>query len=85
MNVYELVSRVGGEIVLGRARYRDETGKFVVLAQSNGAVLELTKEGAALAAALHRAEERRAPPQPLSVAQKPRPKPVAKPVTPQPE
>lgn len=48
MNVYELVEKVGGEIVRGRARYRPEGQKWVELGRLNGGSMEFTPAGAAL-------------------------------------
>ncbi|MEA3639964.1 MAG: hypothetical protein VBE63_08470 [Lamprobacter sp.] len=48
MNVYELVEKVGGEIVRGRARYRPEGQKWVELGRLNGDSMEFTPAGTAL-------------------------------------
>ena len=45
MDIYELVDKVDGEIVLGRARYRDENGKIVELGRSNGESMVFTEAG----------------------------------------
>lgn len=48
MDVYALCEKVGGEIVRGRVRYRDESNKWVELGRLNGDTMELSKEGLAL-------------------------------------
>lgn len=45
MDIYELINRVDGEIVLGRARYRDENGKIIELGRHNGVSIDFTEAG----------------------------------------
>ncbi len=49
MNVYELVEKMGGEIVRGRARIR-EGREYIVVGQLNGDNMEFTEAGRRLAA-----------------------------------
>jgi len=49
MNAYELTHLVGGEVVRGRCRYRNEDGDWVVLATLNGDEMTYTAEGRQLA------------------------------------
>ncbi len=51
MNVYELVDALGGEIVRGRARWRDGA-TYVLLGKLNGDEMVMTEEGRRLAAEL---------------------------------
>lgn len=56
MNVYELLEKLGGEIVRGKARVR-EGQNYVVLGQLNGDNMEFTEEGRLRAAEEGAAEE----------------------------
>lgn len=49
MDVYELVERVGGEIVRGKARVR-QGAEYVVLGYNDGARMVFTEAGAAMVA-----------------------------------
>lgn len=49
MDVYELVEKLGGEIVRGRARVRMD-GEYVILGQLNGDDMVFTEAGRKLAA-----------------------------------
>ena len=49
MNVYELVEKMGGEIVRGRARIRSGS-EYVVIGQLNGDTMEFTEAGRRMAA-----------------------------------
>jgi hypothetical protein len=49
MTVYELVEKLGGEIVRGQARIR-QGRDYVILGRLNGDTMEFTEEGRALAA-----------------------------------
>lgn len=51
MDIYELVERVGGEIVVGRARVRQDRG-YVVIGEMIDGELRMTKAGIAMAAEL---------------------------------
>lgn len=49
MNVYELVDKMGGEIVRGRARIRNGR-EYVIVGQLNGDNMEFTEAGRVMAA-----------------------------------